>query len=408
MAHIEDRWFAPKLDQEGRPVLNGRGKPLLARSPRHGTGLRYRVRYIGPDGRERSKSFPDREKRAADAFLATVEADKYRGTFIDPTAGQVPFSEFAETWLRSRTYDKSTMESLELRVRKHILPFFGARPLSSIKPSAVAEWDAELSSVLAQDTRSVAFAYLRMIFSAAVDDERIAKNPCSAKSVKQPRPAQRQVIPWTYDEVSAIRAGLLPRYRPLVDLGAGCGLRQGEIFGLSPDDFDLDGGWLYVRRQVKRVYSRLVFGLPKNDKERRVPLPASIGAVIRAYPVAPIPVSLPWEDPDSEDLVTVRLMFTTPRRNAINRSDFNSKSWHKALESVGIPRTRATGMHALRHFYASTLLDAGENIRALAAYLGHADPGFTLRVYTHLMKASEARTRSAIDALFSTPLVVAG
>ncbi|MBQ1065993.1 MULTISPECIES: tyrosine-type recombinase/integrase [unclassified Micromonospora] len=57
-------------------------------------------------------------------------------------------------------------------------------------------------------------------------------------------------------------------------------------------------------------------------------------------------------------------------------------------------------MHALRHFYASSLLDAGESIKALASYLGHADPGFTLRVYTHLMPASEERTRKAIDNLF--------
>jgi integrase len=63
--------------------------------------------------------------------------------------------------------------------------------------------------------------------------------------------------------------------------------------------------------------------------------------------------------------------------------------------------TRATGMHALRHFYASALLDGGESIKALAEYLGHHDPGFTLRVYTHLMPASEERTRRAIDAVFT-------
>ena len=54
-------------------------------------------------------------------------------------------------------------------------------------------------------------------------------------------------------------------------------------------------------------------------------------------------------------------------------------------------------MHALRHFDASVLLDAGESIRALADYLGHSDPGFTLRVYTHLMPSSEDRARSAMD-----------
>lgn len=55
------------------------------------------------------------------------------------------------------------------------------------------------------------------------------------------------------------------------------------------------------------------------------------------------------------------------------------------------------GMHALRHFYASVLIDVGESVRAVADYLGHADPGFTLRVYAHLFPASEDRARSALD-----------
>jgi integrase len=46
------------------------------------------------------------------------------------------------------------------------------------------------------------------------------------------------------------------------------------------------------------------------------------------------------------------------------------------------------------------MLDAGENIKALSTYLGHSDPGFTLRVYTHLMPSTEERTRRAIDDLF--------
>lgn len=57
-------------------------------------------------------------------------------------------------------------------------------------------------------------------------------------------------------------------------------------------------------------------------------------------------------------------------------------------------------MHALRHYYASVLLDAGENIKALAEYLGHSDPGFTLRTYTHLMPNSQDCARNAIDTAF--------
>lgn len=53
-------------------------------------------------------------------------------------------------------------------------------------------------------------------------------------------------------------------------------------------------------------------------------------------------------------------------------------------------------MHALQHFYASVLLDAGESIKALAEYLGHSDPGLTLKVYAHLMPSSRERARKAL------------
>jgi integrase len=85
----------------------------------------------------------------------------------------------------------------------------------------------------------------------------------------------------------------------------------------------------------------------------------------------------------------------------MDRHTFNRDYWHAALASAGIERTTATGMHALRHFYASVLLDAGESVKALSEYLGHADPGFTLRTYTHLMASSEERTRRAIDQVLS-------
>ncbi|CAM5704242.1 hypothetical protein SCANM63S_08014 [Streptomyces canarius] len=86
--------------------------------------------------------------------------------------------------------------------------------------------------------------------------------------------------------------------------------------------------------------------------------------------------------------------------------------WKRALASAGVipPRERGArylqaapedGVHALRHAYASVRLDAGESIKALSEYLGHSDPGFTLRTYTHLLPSSETRTRKAIDDAFT-------
>jgi integrase len=131
----------------------------------------------------------------------------------------------------------------------------------------------------------------------------------------------------------------------------------------------------------------------------------TVGRVLTAYldQFPAVPVTLPWEDPRRGEPVTVRLLFTTPRGKALDRNLFNKDSWHPALIGAGIEPTRATGMHALRHFFASALLDAGESIKAIAEWLGHADPAFTLRVYTHLMVSSQGRARRAIDELFDGP-----
>lgn len=64
--------------------------------------------------------------------------------------------------------------------------------------------------------------------------------------------------------------------------------------------------------------------------------------------------------------------------------------------------SRENGMHAMRHFYASVLLDARKSVKAVAEYLGHSDPGLTLRVYAHPMPSSQERTRKAVAAVFDT------
>lgn len=51
----------------------------------------------------------------------------------------------------------------------------------------------------------------------------------------------------------------------------------------------------------------------------------------------------------------------------------------------------------MRHYYASVLLAGGVDIKALSEYLGHHDPGFTLRIYAHLMPSAEGRARKAIE-----------
>ncbi len=85
------------------------------------------------------------------------------------------------------------------------------------------------------------------------------------------------------------------------------------------------------------------------------------------------------------------LVFTSREHKPLNRNYFNHGVWHRALTDAGVEQGRDNGMHALRHFYASVLIDAGGSVKAVAEHLGHADPGFTLRVYAHLFPSSDER-----------------
>ncbi|MFE9018426.1 tyrosine-type recombinase/integrase [Streptomyces sp. NPDC007808] len=403
--HIQDRWYKTEIDATG--------KPNRVRTDRYGTGMRYRARYIGPDGTEKSKSFHDGQKRLADQWLAHIEADMSRGQYIDPAASRVTFRQYAEKWLSTQVTGITTRESVESAIRGHAIPYLGSRPLGSFKPEHIRGWLSKLErAVPASSYRRVIYNNVSTILNAAVDDGHLPKNPCHAQSVRPPAAGNGRVVPWTARRVFAVRAALRDRYRATVDLGAGSGLRQGEIFGLSEDEIDFDSGWLHIVNQVKVTKGGLVFAPPKRDKLRDVPMADhvahSLKQHIEAFP--PVAVTLPWLRLDGP-LVTRRLLFTRlDGTGAVRRTDFNDREWKPALVAAGVipePRpgeryqaAREHGMHALRHFYASVLLDAGENIKALSHYLGHNDPGFTLRVYTHLMPSSDARVRTAVDDLY--------
>ena len=347
--------------------------------------------------------------------IAWDESDLSRGIYVDANAAKIALATYAQQWLEAVTAGPTTIDRYEGVIRNHITPHLGKYQLRSMsRPSSIQKWIRKLQDVgLEPSTISGISDVLSGILDAAVDDSLLSRNPCRAGSVKLPKQPQKKVIPWTMERVRAVIAGLPERFQAGGSLSFGCGLRQGEVFGIAVGDIDFERRVLHVNRQVRLVKSKMVFALPKGDKVRSVPLPDELTKALKAhiekYP--PKEITLPWRLP-AGDARTHRLLFTDAKGKAYNRSVFNQGDWKRALVVAGVipPRTTGSqyfeaapddGMHALRHAYASVLLDAGETIKALAEYLGHSDPGFTLRTYTHLMPSSESRTRRAIDLVFA-------
>jgi integrase len=403
MAFVKDLWTRLVKQEDGTVVRE--------RNARWGRGKRWLAGWVDPLGKERTKAFST--KGAAERHGNAMETDRERGGYMDPGARKVRFEEVAERWLASRVVDPATAIRYESVLRLHVAPMFGRRQLRTIKPSEIAAWVVDLNTRFGSSTARAAYLVLQGTLGLAVDDETLKRNPAKASVVKLPSQKGGNVVVWGDDVVLRIVEGHPPQYRPIAAVGAACGLRQGEIFGLAEEDIDFDAMVIHVRRQVKKLGRDFVFALPKNDTERTVPMSDGTALVLKDHieAVGPRPYTLPWEKVDGGPH-TVKLLFRWTDDKHIRARTYDELVWKPALFRAGVIREptrdacgrkhyvtrRENGMHALRHYYASITLADGVNVKELAEYLGHGDPGFTLRLYTHMLPSSHERARKAVDS----------
>ncbi|MEV0821861.1 tyrosine-type recombinase/integrase [Nonomuraea rubra] len=416
MARVRDLWFTTVKGPDGKPV-----RKKTAKHPDNGgnpDANRWQGVWIGPDGRE--KTATRRVKDAARKYARKMEEDLERGEYIDPAAGNAQFDAYGQRWLSSRTgIDPASLIRYESMYRLHIGPKFGKRKVGSIKPSEVQEFLAELGERYEASTPITALLVLQGILDLAVADEKIKKNPAKADIVKAPAHAYKKVVPWADSVVLAIIAAHPAHLRAMPVLGAGCGMRAGEWFGLALEDVDFEEMTIHVRRQVKKLRSDFVFALPKRDKERTIPMSRWVAEHLRAHIEAhtPRPYTLPWEKPAGKPR-THNLLFRWATDDLhVRHRNYDETVWKPALVAAGvIPEpvkdtqgrrryltTRQQGTHQLRHYFASVTLAGGVTIKDLSEYLGHADPALTLRVYAHMLPSSHDRVREAIDRQFRQP-----
>jgi integrase len=221
-----------------------------------------------------------------------------------------------------------------------------------------------------------------------VRDGLLAKNPAAA--VKRPGVARKEARHVSAVDVTKLllcAEGL--RYRNVLMLVAGTGMRRGEALALRWSDVDLDGGVLTVRGTLGRVEGKLVISEPKTDRSRRsVPIAAPLVAMLREHRMTQeIEKQAAGDQWTDEELV-----FATEFGTAVDPRNV-LRTIEIAAQKAGIT---AVGVHTLRHSAAVAWLESGVHIKAVADLLGHSSIAVTGDVYGH---TSDTTARAAVDVL---------
>ncbi|WP_370421988.1 tyrosine-type recombinase/integrase [Streptomyces sp. QH1-20] len=401
--YIEDRWLTKKKD----PSTGQR-----RRTSRYGKGKRYRVAGVLGVADASFSALQD-----AKDWLAKAQTDSSRGTFADPRHGLITLTKYIETvWIKGKGGTEKSKRNRRLKLN-HIEDFLGDLPLLDIDPAAVRRFIVQLDEVagLAATYAHSICSTLRSILDVAIEDKRIGSNPTRNKSVVFPsKKIKEKREAWHPAVLRRVIEAISPRHRIAVVLGAGAGLRQGEVFGLAVEDLDFEQKLIHVRRQVQMIGSRLFFKLPKGEKTRVVPMAAGVEAELRAYVAhyAPVMVELPWGKHTAEETASHRLVLTTTYGRANNFNTWNVRIWKPALVAAGVippspagsrpwefVKSRKHGFHITRHTYASSVLQGGEDVVTLSHWLGHETATITFEYYAHFIPQSGQRGSLAVDRL---------
>jgi integrase len=342
---------------------------------------RWRARYRGPDGRERSRTFDRRVD--GERWLATVETAKLRGEWVDPVLGRMTFAAWVDQWERSSTSElRPRTKVLNVGVaRNYLVPRFGALPLARITTDAIK---AMLADELAEGRLSTSAVrrhvlVLRVILEAAVDDGRLTRNP--AKAVKLPAERSRPMRFLRSDEVARLTEAAPAHYRPLILTAAYVGLRWGELAGLGVEHIDTLRRTIRVERQLVDVNGKLEFTEPKTEAgARTVSVPKSLVDLLAGH----------MANPATQES---GLMFPSPGGRPMRSPSFR-RVWQRACAAAGL---KGLVFNELRHTAAALAIEQGAHPMAIKERLGHSSITVTLDRYGGLFPRLDEQLAEGLD-----------
>ncbi|MDI7865066.1 site-specific integrase [Rhizobiaceae bacterium n13] len=379
-------------------------------TPKGETKSAWVVDYFDTSGKRRLKTFPLGKKKQADQFAATASVEVRDGVHVADSAS-VTVEKAGALWIASGEtagLERSTINQRKSHLENHIVPLIGQVLLSKLTVPAVREFEDKMR----QEGRSPAMAKkvltsLGSILADAGERGLATRNPVrdirGSRKGRERRSERRQKgrvevgvdIP-TRDEIKALVASLDDHWRPLLVTTIFTGMRSSEIRGLRWQDVDFKRGEIRVTQRADEFGE---IGKPKSE------------AGIRTIPVPPLVINALKEHRLKQPNGTV-LVFGNPEGEPRSHTNIINKGLIPAMIRAGVTvegKAKYTGLHSLRHFYASWLINRKEDgglglpAKMVQERLGHASIVMTMDVYGHLFpRADDGREMAdAANALLN-------
>lgn len=340
---------------------------------------------IGTDpetGKPKRKTFYGKTRSEVKAKLKEAMKELEKGIDLQ-TQAKLTFGEWLTTWMDN--YKKmqlrlATWENYERSIKKHIIPGLGDIPLGNLNTNDIQMlYNKMRNNKSASATIRRNHQIVNSCLAQAVKNRLISWNPATA--VTLPKLETKQIKAMNKEEMNAfidaietevLRAALLTLL--------GTGLRLGEVLGLRWQDVDLRKKTINIVQALVRTKSKgLIMENPKTEKSKRLlPIPKEIAVAIRLHRIKQGKIKQhAKENYEDHDLI-----FSTKSGKPINPR-FLTKKFYEARERAGI--SNDINLHALRHTYATRLLEEGENLKTVSELLGHTDISTTGNTYAHVM-----------------------
>ncbi|WP_039734923.1 tyrosine-type recombinase/integrase [Desulfotomaculum nigrificans] len=295
-----------------------------------------------------------------------------------------------------KIYAISTWKNYYRSIKNHIFPALGHILLKDIKTDDVQRLYNKMAKAgLAPATIRRNHQIIHSCLNQAVKNKLLSWNPADA--VKLPKLNDTPVRTMTPEEMAKFISVLendLWGAAFLTLLGTGISL--GELLALRWQDIDLKSKVLTINQALARTKSRgLIFVEPKTDKSKRtIPMPEPVAEALQKHRVQMAQIKLAagpkYTDQD--------LVFCTTYGTPIHPRNFTRK-FYTLREKAKVPKD--INLHALRHTFATRLLEEGENLKVVQDLLGHADISTTANTYSHVSPDVKRKAAAKMDKLLT-------